>query len=218
MDIINQVPAPKAPNMKARRALAISLAVLASFMIIGAGGFAAYPFYTNLRADRVQAELRKEFLLAKNKTAYKTRRLKEGSPLTRIRIPTIGTDAMVVQGISLAALNTGAGHYPMTPLPGEKGNVGIAGHRTMYGKPFNRMDELKSGDKIILTTPFAKYTYEVIPAFDGHANPWVIKDNNWDVVNQTTDAVLTLTTCHPKGSSKQRLVVRAKLVKTERNA
>lgn len=59
-----------------------------------------------------------------------------------------------------------------TPLPGEAGNVGIAGHRTTYGRPFNRLNEVKSGDPGYLTTPSAKFTYTVVPAFGGHGNNW----------------------------------------------
>ena len=68
---------------------------------------------------------------------------------------------MVVEGTGASALRAGAGHYPNTPLPGEEGNVAIAGHRTTYGKPFANLDRLKPGDEIILETPVGKYTYKV---------------------------------------------------------
>ena len=110
------------------------------------------------------------------------------------------------------------GHYPDTPLPGTVGNVGIAGHRTTYGRPFNRLDELEVGDEIWLLTPVGDHRYVVTarprtatasrrrpvppasptPATGASSRP-------------SDDALLTLTTCHPKGSAAQRLVVRASL-------
>jgi sortase A len=120
-----------------------------------------------------------------------------------------------VQGTTPAALRAGAGHYVNTPLPGEVGNVGIAGHRTTFGRPFNRLQELKPGDLASLETPFAVYTYKAVPVFGGHDNPWVVTPNDFSVVSQGTGHLLTLTTCHPKGSARQRLVMRFSLVKTE---
>jgi sortase A len=99
-----------------------------------------------------------------------------------------------------------------TPLPGESGNVGIAGHRTTFGRPFNRMDELKPGDTVTLETPFAIYTYKAVAPFGGHSNPWVVTPNDFSVVSQGTGHLLTLTTCNPKGSARQRLVMRFSLV------
>ncbi|MFN2610742.1 MAG: class E sortase [Actinomycetota bacterium] len=122
---------------------------------------------------------------------------------------------MVVQGITLDALGAGAGHYPMTPLPGQAGNVAIAGHRTMYGKPFNELDRLAAGDRVTLQTPLATFVYQVVGGFEGHSNPWVVSNTDWSPISQTATSVLTLTTCHPKGSAKQRLVVRAALIDTE---
>ncbi len=201
-----------------RRALATALSALAGLMILGAGWLGAYPLYTNLRAGQQQEQLFAAFATPRIQEAYRSGKIKDAEPLTRIVIPKLKLNMMVVEGISLKALNTGAGHYPMSPLPGEKGNVAIAGHRTMYGKPFNEMQILEAGDKIMLITPLATHTYEVVPAFGGHSNPWVVQNNDWSAVAATEDHVLTLTTCHPKGSSKQRLVVRAKLLGSEPRA
>ena len=146
----------------------------------------------------------KEFLAATD-----TSNAQDGDPLTRIEIPKLGVNTIVVQGTSPNALKAGAAHYPATPLPGEKGNVGIAGHRTTYGRPFNRIDALRPGDLIVLTTPAARHTYQV------SRDPWITTPYDWSVVDATPDAELTLTTCHPKGSARERLIVRAKLVKSE---
>jgi sortase A len=109
-----------------------------------------------------------------------------------------------------AGRRAGAGHYPNTPLPGQDGNVAIAGHRTTYGKPFNRVDELNVGDRIWLITPVGEYEYEV------SKDPWVTGPRDWSVIEPTSAPSLTLTTCHPKGSAAERLIVRAELVDSHR--
>jgi sortase A len=121
-----------------------------------------------------------------------------------IRIPEIGAEHAVVEGVSLADLRKGPGHYPETPLPGEAGNAAIAGHRTTYGAPFNRLDELAPGDKIEVITARGAFTYQV-------QGTTVVKPSQVEVLAPTPDARLTLTTCHPKFSAKQRLVVVATL-------
>ena len=210
---------------KARRLLATILSCLAGVMVVGAVGLLGYPTYTDMRASRAQKNLKAEFASsAKLKQAYQTAStaqagsagsqvtLAEGSPLTRIQIPRIHIDTIVVQGTSSQALAAGAGHYPQTPLPCSKtGNVAIAGHRTMNGHPFQDLPSLQAGDTITLVTPFDKCVYTVIPAFDQHSNPWVTSPNDWTVIAQTTQPMLTLTTCTPEGTATQRYVVRAML-------
>ena len=214
--------APAAPRLtgrqRGRRAAAAALLLLSGAMLVGAGWLGAYPYITNVQADSKQSALVTELEQTKTEitpSQYKAGAVKEGRALTRIRIPAIRVDTVVVEGTNETALRAGAGHYRESPLPGEPGNMAIAGHRTTHGRPFNRLDELKPGDKIILTTPFAQHTYEVIPAFDGHANPWVTTPNDWSVIAPTNEAMLTLTTCHPKGSARERLILRAKLVNSE---
>ncbi len=73
-------------------------------------------------------------------------RVPDGEATARIQIPAIGLDKIVVEGVSLADLKKGPGHYPETPLPGQEGNAAIAGHRTTYGAPFHRLDELDAGE------------------------------------------------------------------------
>lgn len=198
-----------AMSPKGRRLAALSLAVLAVVTALGSAGFFVYPFYTDWKAGRQQDALKSTFASRALKAAYKQGRVGDAQPLTRITIPAMGTDTIVVEGTSAKALNTGAGHYPNTPLPGQPGNVAIAGHRTTYGKPFARLDVLKPGDKIFLQTPFARYTYQVSRA------PWVTTPTDWSVVAPAPGYLLTLTTCNPKGRATQRLIARAELVKTE---
>ncbi|MFS8483472.1 MAG: sortase, partial [Acidimicrobiia bacterium] len=87
--------------------------------------------------------------------------LAEGDAVARIRIPDIGVDKIVVEGVSLEDLKRGPGHFPSSPLPGQPGNAAIAGHRTTYGAPFHRLDELDHGDEIEVTTLQGTFRYEV---------------------------------------------------------
>jgi sortase A len=123
-----------------------------------------------------------------------------GESVANIRIPKIGVDKYVVQGVGLADLRKGPGHYPQTPLPGEQGNAAIAGHRTTYGAPFNRLDELAPGDDILVSTAKGSFTYKV-------ASTRVVRPDQVEVLDPTPSPTLTLTTCNPKYSAKERLVV-----------
>lgn len=80
---------------------------------------------------------------------------------TQIMIPSIELDALVVSGISKAALRRGPGHDPATALPGQAGNCVIAAHRNAYGWWFKRLDEIQDGDFIYLETPQNTYIYQV---------------------------------------------------------
>jgi len=103
-------------------------------------------------------------------------------------------------------LDEGPGHYPGTPLPGQAGNSGIAGHRTTYGAPFFQLNELTAGDRIYLTdTTGTTWVYRVV-------RQWVVSPDDVAVLAPTRTAVLTLTTCNPRFSAISRLVVRADLV------
>lgn len=189
-------------------------------MVLGIAGVAmfAYPVATDALAGQRQGQLRQHFGDAQYVEAYRLHEIKVGQGLTRLQMPAIGVDVLVVEGTSTAALKAGAGHYPETQLPGQAGNVAIAGHRTTYGRPFNRLDQMKPGDIALLQTPFAIYTYTVVPPFDGHANPWPVDPSDVRVVAAPSDPNahwLTLTTCNPKGSARQRLILRLTLTKTQ---
>ena len=131
-----------------------------------------------------------------------------GEAVAIIRIPKIGVDEAVVEGVGLTELRKGPGHYPETPLPGEGGNAAIAGHRTTYGAPFNRLDELVAGDGIEVTTRRGTYKYEV-------KDKTVVLPSQVDVLDPTPEPRLTLTTCHPKYSAARRLIVVARLAPGE---
>lgn len=191
------------------------LSLLSVVLLLAGVGMFAYPVGTDLYSKYKQGQLREEFDSADTRAAYVSRTIAVGEGLTRLRIPEIDTDVVVVEGTTPSALRAGAGHYPDTPLPGEVGNVGIAGHRTTYGRPFNRLDELGPGDVATLETPLAVHTYRAVGAFDGHPNPFVVSPDQSEVLLPRGDQrLLTLTTCHPKGSARQRLVMTFRLVKT----
>lgn len=198
----------------------LSLVSVALFLA-GAAVF-SYPFFTDLYTTQlVQRPLADQIESAELVQRYSERTITAGEPLTRIIMPSLGVDTVVVEGTSPAALRAGAGHYPQSPLPGEVGNVAIAGHRTTYGKPFNRLDQMAVGETIQLITPLEVHTYRVLPAPEGAARPctsgacWIVNPTQWEVVGPTPTPMLTLTTCHPKGSSRQRLILRAELVDSE---
>jgi sortase A len=204
---------PESPA--AKRRIARALAALSALMVLGALWFGAYPFYTDFRADRQQRELAAKIGSAQAADAYRNGKIGEGAPLTRILIPRLRLNSIVVEGVSAKALAAGSGHYPKTPLPGERGNVAIAGHSGMNGKPFQRLGSLRPGDLIHLETPLARHTYQVTTPARGSGNPWITDPFDWSVVAATTEPSLTLTTCHPAGSSKQRMVARARLIGTQ---
>lgn len=189
----------------ARRAL--SLVTLA--MLVGAVAMLAYPFATNVYQGRVQDRLDSELATPAAEKAYRDRRVADGDPLTRIKIPAIGVDVVVVEGVTASALRAGAGHFPATPLPCEPGNVGIAGHRTTYGRPFHNLDRLAVGDVITLDTPIGSCTYRI------EVPPFVVAPSDVSVVAPTPAGRLTLITCEPKGSAARRLIVRAQLIDSE---
>jgi sortase A len=137
--------------------------------------------------------------------------INEGDPIAIIDIPTIGVTKYVVAGVQTADLKKGPGHYPETPFPGELGNASIAGHRTTYGEPFRHLDDLSIGDPIIITDLMGrKFTYLVSnQQVVGATDSWVV------ATTDPTKAILTLTTCHPEFSAKQRLIISAELDLTQ---
>ncbi|MBW3562542.1 MAG: class E sortase [Actinobacteria bacterium] len=191
--------------------------------VAGAGMF-TYPFFTDLYTNQVvQERLSDQFVEQFENAQIETfdqwrASVQEGRALTKIVIPSIGVETLVVEGTSAEALRAGAGHYPNTPLPGQDGNVAIAGHRTTYGRPFNQMDRVPNGAKVWLITPVGEYEYEVVSppegyrALNGNDASFVTNPKDWQIIAPTSDPSLTLTSCHPKGSAAQRIVLRAERV------
>jgi sortase A len=179
------------------------ISVISIALVVAGIGVIGYPFLTNLWQDRLQAKLGRQLTSRQLADAYRAHHLAVGDSLTRIKIPALGVNMVVVQGTTESALQAGAGHYVNTPLPCEGGNVAIAGHRTTYGKPFTNLDKLQPGDTIELDTPIGGCVYRVAQA------PFVVAPTDISVLAATSVRTLTLTTCNPKGSAAQRLVVHA---------
>jgi sortase A len=128
-----------------------------------------------------------------------------GGALDHLVIPAIGVNRYVVQGVAENDLQEGPGHYPGTPLPGQRGNVGIAGHRTTFGAPFFRLNEIVPGDLVYLTdTSGTTWVYSV-------QRQWVVAPTDVGVLDPAHKPELTLTTCNPRFEAVSRLVVRADL-------
>jgi sortase A len=130
---------------------------------------------------------------------------------TRDGRPVVADDVIyVVEGVHPGALRAGPGHYPGTDVPGGPGNVAIAGHRTTYGAPFATLDELQPGDMIhVMDVDQQEWVYEVTELrVVRPTDVWVIQP---DALGTGTP-LITLTTCHPRGSDNQRLVAWGELI------
>ena len=139
-----------------------------------------------------------------------------GDSLARIVIPAINVDQITVAGVSVEDLRKGPGHYSSTPNPGQAGNSAIAGHRTTYGAPFHRIDELNPGDEIIVQTIQGTFTYlvreNIAPDGSTKGHFIVSPSDTWVLGQESGENLLTLTACHPKYSARQRIIVQAELV------
>ncbi len=181
--------------------------------------FVAYQLWgTGLAEHQAQNKLKSQFSAATTvpittpTTAPTTTTIapapQTGDVVAEIIIDKIGLDKFVVAGIGYTELEKGPGLFTGSPLPGQLGNVAIAGHRTTYGAPFGRLNELADGDRIVFHTTHAQYVYLVVGA------PKIVKSSDVDVIRTVdpTRATLTLITCHPKWTSKNRLLVTAQLL------
>jgi sortase A len=144
-----------------------------------------------------------------------------GQGIAVLRIPRLGqgwNDAppVVVEGVSVEDLKKGPGHMPGTALPGEVGNVVLSGHRTTYGQPFNGFGELQPGDAVVVETRDSWHTYRIttseIVAPDAIEVTYPVPR---EPDATPTRSLLTMTTCHPKYSAQQRLVVFAELERSD---
>ncbi|MCZ2803620.1 class E sortase [Modestobacter sp. VKM Ac-2983] len=153
-----------------------------------------------------------------------------GEPLAVLRIPRLGEDyqQVVLQGTDEAQLSQGPGHYAGTAMPGQPGNLAMAGHRVGKGSPFMDLDQLRPGDPIVVETADAWFVYRVLgdPATgdfttdpSGIPGQQIVRPSDVDVIAPMpgvagaapSGTYLTMTTCHPKYSARQRLIVHAGL-------
>ena len=191
------VPPSRVRRRRRRRALRSAGLVLA---LLGASvlGTVAWELWgTGIETARAQSRFREE--VARRGLPL---RPVPGGVAGFIVIPRLGLDAAFVEGISPKALARGPGHYPDTPMPGWTGNVAIAGHRTTHGAPFWSLEELRTGDLVFLETRRGRFAYRV---------QWsaVLPPEAWGPVGGSLVPSLTLTTCNPRFSDRERLVVRA---------
>lgn len=120
-------------------------------------------------------------------------------------IPRIDTELVLFEGVDRATLKKGPGHMPWTPLPGQPGNAVVSGHRTTYGAPFFDLDQLEPGDEISIETALGIHTYVVRDSL-------IVAPTAVEVTDPKRGAWLTLTTCNPQFSARERLIISAELV------
>ena len=206
----------------------------AGWTFIGMGSFVLYFLVyqlvgTNAVTGRGQNELRNELQREwsapsaapsqqpKDPRKVVPRRVAAGKPLAVLDIPKVRLDnKVVVEGVGREELRKGPGHVPSTVLPGQDGTFGVSGHRTTYGAPFYRLNELAKGDNITVVTREAVYTYTV-------TRTAIVRPTDTQVLNNVAGpdgkpkATITLTTCHPRYSARQRLIVFGDLTDTSVN-
>lgn len=136
------------------------------------------------------------------------RRLEPGEAFGRIELPTLGRSYVVVQGTGTEALRKGPGHFSDTPLPGQSGTVAIAGHRTTFGAPFRRIDELRRGDRVVVSMPYGRFVYSI-------ERKRIVPPTAVWVTRRVDHDRLVLTACHPLYSAAQRIVAFARLERVE---
>jgi len=132
----------------------------------------------------------------------------KGDAIARIEIPAIGVSDYVVEGTDTGSLRKGPGHYPETPLPGDRGTAAIAGHRTTYGAPFRNIDDLKRGQVITLDMPDGRFIYRV-------EGTRIVDDQDLSVLDPVGYRRLMLSACHPLYSAAQRVIVYARQTRRE---
>jgi sortase A len=124
-----------------------------------------------------------------------------GGGIGKIEIPKLGITEYMFEGIELSILDSGPGHWPGTAMPGEVGNMVIAGHRVSHTHPFLHINDLANGDEVFFTISGKRYRYAV------SGNEIVNPDAIW-ITDPTTTATATLFACHPPGSTAYRWVTR----------
>ena len=126
--------------------------------------------------------------------------------LGSIEIPRLGLDRPMFEGIRLSTLDLGPGHWPGTALPGQLGNVVVAGHRVSHNQDFHDLDQLVPGDKVIFLTDSGRHVYRVV-------STEIVNPDALRIVDQSYAPTATLFACHPPGSVSQRIVVHLEMAK-----
>ncbi len=129
-----------------------------------------------------------------------------GDVIGRIVIPKLGLDEPLLEGVDLTTLDLGPGYWPGSALPGQVGNLVVAGHRVTHTRPFRYLDELEPGDRVVFDVAGGRFEY----AMTGHE---IVTPDRVDITDPTADPTATLFACHPPGSTQYRYVVRLALVR-----
>ena len=124
--------------------------------------------------------------------------------LGTIEIPRIHIAKKLLEGVSLGVLDEAPGHWPGTAMPGHLGNVVVAGHRTVYDKPFHDIDQLAKGDEVVFTTAEGRFVYKV-------TSTEIVTPDAMRIIDQAPGHTATLFACHPLGSTRERIVVHLEL-------
>lgn len=127
-------------------------------------------------------------------------------PVGQLTIPKLKVKATIYKGVTDYQFDRGVGFWPGTALPGNTGNVVIGGHRTAAQRPFYNIEKLRVGDIISVSRPGRSFTYTVSKVL-------IVRPTDVWIIQPTSTATLTLFTCHPRGHTSKRYVVRATLVK-----
>ena len=143
--------------------------------------------------------------IIEEESVYDPKFIKDYFPL-KIIIPKIEVESIVNDGYDDETLKRGPGFISVTSLPGEEGRCAISGHRTLYGAPFKRVDELENGDLIYLETVSEELLVFIVTGQE------IVNPTDVYVLNGTNKKELLLTTCHPKYSAEKRLIIYAELL------
>ncbi|MCW2682922.1 MAG: Sortase [Blastococcus sp.] len=191
--------------------------------------FVAYEVYvtdflTSQRQDELSTELRQQWEAEPAPGPGSITQVELGDAFGVLRIPRLGEDytRVILEGTDEEQLSQGPGHYVDSAMPGEEGNLSLAGHRVGKGSPFLELDAMRAGDPIVVETADTWFVYRVLADGDPSGIPGmhVVSPSAVEVIAPTPNAAatagpsgayLTLTTCHPRYSARQRLVVHARL-------
>ena len=187
-----------------RRALSLIL-VLTGIVLLSYVGYSYFSMYHEQRRLARQWEEQQQQAPASSADSSATPVTAQDDGLTRVSIPKISLDAIIVEGTSHKQLKLGPGHLKNTPTPGEMGNSVISAHRDTF---FRHIYELNKGDDIIVKRRGRTFTYQV-------TSKKIVEADDTSVLAPSTDARLTLITCYPIyyiGPAPKRLVVTARLV------
>jgi len=203
-------------NRRIIRYTGIALLIIGVVIII-------WPFYTNFIVARRETEIltswNEEFVqpqdtsITEENNNDNTKPIEDIKPVDpeqklpfRITIPKIDLDWRVNEGTDYATLREGPGFFIVSTLPGEVGTCVIAGHRTTYGAPFNRLDELEEGDEIFIETSGYEYFIYVVTGSES------VYPQDVSILENTDYPSLVLSTCTPKYFSTRRLIIFSRII------